>query len=1300
MQKLLIQILAIIFIITIVVCSNAQTTISGIVSGSWTITDSPYIVIGDITVEQGDTLIIEQGVNVLFNGRFSFKIEGLLKAIGTEVDSIIFSHNHPDSLWAGIEIYGDNNKSVLEYCHIEYSNVSGIDISGSSPTIKHCHILNNSGGGIDVFMADPLIVYNVIEYNSAQRGGGIHIYDNPVSRPGLCRIYNNVIRHNTAIWGGGIRVFSDQGCTPIICNNVFDGNSVTDSIYGGNLYVFPGAKPQIINNIIINSPNGSGILDLSNSIIRYNDVWNNHPYNYVNTSPGIGDISTDPLFVGGTPFDYHLLSNSPCIDTGDPEQPLDPDNTIADMGAFYFGIDQPPLPVSDLIAIPGDQRITFSWTNPNIIDYEQTRLVRNISAFPQNPDDGVTVFEGRLTLFQDIGLTNGQTYYYGLFVYDLVGYVSSPVHISAIPAPSQPSVIRVPWDYTTIQEALIAASPGDTVLVYPGTYSPSTNSEIFPIILADSVTLLSKASRDSTTIDAEQTNLVILAANNARISGFTITGGFNTSITVDPGGFYGDPSGGGILCNSINNMIISNNKIIYNEANGEYLWDGRGGGIFIWESYVDIINNIIQNNLAGREGGGIYCNGSAGFHPETVNIEKNLITTNHRCGVIVDGVKAFIKNNIVANNTTGGTGWDLPSGLEIRGNAYVYNNVITNNRNIQLPGSNSGVFSHGGGTLINNIIGGNSRFGGVEIGFPSWGVTGFSVTYCLVWGGYPGLGNINTYPEFVGGTPFDYHLTENSPCIDAGDPNFSLDPDGTRSDIGAFYYHHTDHADIDVDDYQIDLFLKKGVDSTQTITLSNNGNWPLHYKIGNERITTNRKSTGGPDEFGYSFIDSDTISGPIYDWLDVSDIGTLLPTNTNQFNEGPFDLGFDYNFYDQNFDSIRISSHGFLSFTHPYPERHNHQIPSTVGVPNLIAAFWDDYQSGITKGVFYYNDIQNERFIVQYDSLKHAFSSSFETFQIIINKNGSIILQYKDVMLGNSGTVGIQNSNGQFGLGIAYDENYLHSNMAIKIYQGDEWLEFPTTTGQISPGENKTVTFKITAANILRGNYQSNIVIYSNDPDEPTLIVPFNLTVLPDGNSPPVINNLPDSVVFIADSSTSLNLWDYVNDYETHDSLLSYDFTTSNDSISYVYNQSTGELILSSIHEFSGYEILYITVSDDSNATAEDSLKVIITPVTDLDDPIAEIPEQFLLSQNYPNPFNPETTIKYQLPKLCDVKLKIFNMLGQQVIKLVDTKQPAGYYSIKWDSRDNFGGNVASGVYFYRLEAGDFVKTKKLVLLQ
>ena len=89
------------------------------------------------------------------------------------------------------------------------------------------------------------------------------------------------------------------------------------------------------------------------------------------------------------------------------------------------------------------------------------------------------------------------------------------------------------------------------------------------------------------------------------------------------------------------------------------------------------------------------------------------------------------------------------------------------------------------------------------------------------------------------------------------------------------------------------------------------------------------------------------------------------------------------------------------------------------------------------------------------------------------------------------------------------------------------------------------------------------------------------------------------------------------------------------------------------------------------------------------------LPTSYGLDQNYPNPFNPSTEIKYQLPEAAHVKLVIYNVLGQEVVRLVDTRQAIGFHSVKWDA-----SKFSSGTYIYKIEAGDFTETKRMVLLK
>ncbi len=96
----------------------------------------------------------------------------------------------------------------------------------------------------------------------------------------------------------------------------------------------------------------------------------------------------------------------------------------------------------------------------------------------------------------------------------------------------------------------------------------------------------------------------------------------------------------------------------------------------------------------------------------------------------------------------------------------------------------------------------------------------------------------------------------------------------------------------------------------------------------------------------------------------------------------------------------------------------------------------------------------------------------------------------------------------------------------------------------------------------------------------------------------------------------------------------------------------------------------------------------------------APVPKKFSLSQNYPNPFNPVTTIQFELPKHTDVTIEVYNIMGQMVNQLINTRFEAGYHTVQWDGTNSNGMRVGSGVYYYRIIAGDFKNVKKMVLLK
>ncbi|MCI0693406.1 carboxypeptidase regulatory-like domain-containing protein [candidate division KSB1 bacterium] len=122
-----------------------------------------------------------------------------------------------------------------------------------------------------------------------------------------------------------------------------------------------------------------------------------------------------------------------------------------------------------------------------------------------------------------------------------------------------------------------------------------------------------------------------------------------------------------------------------------------------------------------------------------------------------------------------------------------------------------------------------------------------------------------------------------------------------------------------------------------------------------------------------------------------------------------------------------------------------------------------------------------------------------------------------------------------------------------------------------------------------------------------------------------------------------------------------------------------------------------VTVGAGRNSSNVD---LIVPGATAVEEPAVEVPATYDLAQNFPNPFNPETSIKYQVPVRTNVSLRVYNALGQEVRTLVNTLQDAGVYNALWDGKDNNGRQLVTGIYLVRLEAGDFVMTRKMAMVK
>ncbi|MCH7955307.1 MAG: T9SS type A sorting domain-containing protein [Candidatus Marinimicrobia bacterium] len=142
----------------------------------------------------------------------------------------------------------------------------------------------------------------------------------------------------------------------------------------------------------------------------------------------------------------------------------------------------------------------------------------------------------------------------------------------------------------------------------------------------------------------------------------------------------------------------------------------------------------------------------------------------------------------------------------------------------------------------------------------------------------------------------------------------------------------------------------------------------------------------------------------------------------------------------------------------------------------------------------------------------------------------------------------------------------------------------------------------------------------------------------------------------------------------------------------YVQRVSTSPFPLDYIIDQEGRAVYHNTEYDPKRMT--EIITNLLNPIG-VEEEVSSTPLSYQLSQNYPNPFNPVTTISYVLPTTSKVLLVIYNLLGEEIARLVDGIQPEGVHQITWDA-----SGVSSGIYFYRIHAGEFIQTRKMLLLR
>jgi len=333
----------------------SQTTVTGNQSGVWTTSGSPYLIAGDIMVTQGETLTIEAGVVVRFQGHYKLTVKGQLIAQGAEADTVYFTTDDPATGWHGIRLDEAEGVSEFHYCRIEYGKTSGSDfpeqhgggimMNVSDAIIDHCLFANNEATADDNGMGGAIYALNstsathianctFINNHAFGEGGAIKLSGDT----GLS-IENCLFSNNTVLYGGGAICL--YGCYDTqIFRNLFTGN-ITSYAAGGAVYILGySGRINFVNCTMYDNHasngDGGGVdiafsdASFTNCIIYNNPgAYSNNIYldfgwaevNYCDTpfpdgAEGSNNIDVDAAFVDADAGDFNLTEYSPCIDAG------------------------------------------------------------------------------------------------------------------------------------------------------------------------------------------------------------------------------------------------------------------------------------------------------------------------------------------------------------------------------------------------------------------------------------------------------------------------------------------------------------------------------------------------------------------------------------------------------------------------------------------------------------------------------------------------------------------------------------------------------------------------------------------------------------------------------------------------------------------------------------------------------------------------------------------------------------------------------------------------------------------------
>jgi hypothetical protein len=523
-------------------------------------------------------------------------------------------------------------------------------------------------------------------------------------------------------------------------------------------------------------------------------------------------------------------------------------------------------------------------------------------------------------------------------------------------------------------------------------------------------------------------------------------------------------------------------------------------------------------------------------------------------------------------------------------------------------------------------------------------------------------------------------------------------------------------------------------------------------------VTVGAASTSdptGPDAYGYYIYDNSDSSyapAPGYEWVGIAPAEGGSATRLNFGGQTDdksvlVNLPFDFVYFGEPHRNMIVSINGFAAFDTFHIDMggnywalfFNWPIPDPGNASGQISPFWDDLSfSGSSYGVYTWYDTTNHRFIVEWYHMTNRNTNAIETFEMIVHEpayhptmtgDSEILFLYNTISNNdtqeNYASVGFEDVTETVGLQYSYDNSYpataanLSAGRAVKITTNtgrggirgsvnlnnggfNQGVTVGTSTGQrrmtdeagdywiknVPPGM-ATIRAEID------GYFPVTINDVTVNPDITTGDIDFDMTICPI----PANLRATDSLDIMVELT-----WDAV----LHGNLVGYDLYRARWENGEFIKVNSAPIVTTTYMDTSvpdtgafWYYVSALYEGSDWRANSMPSVKesgARLTPVGIGDE--IKVPMEFFLSQNFPNPFNPTTSIFYGLPIDSHVKIEIFNLLGQKVRILIDENQKAGYRRAIWDGLDGRGESLSSGVYLYRLQAGDNIATRKMVMLK